>query len=82
MVVHPDLVIYLKVPVRVGQDRATGPVDSRDFLERVSFAYNKMADGDPDLWKVIDATQSQNEVIRRAWAFIQGRWPNNYRLFQ
>ena len=82
MVVHPDLVIYLKVPVRVGQDRATGPIDSRDFLERVAFGYDKMAEGDPRLWKVIDATQSQNEVIRRAWAFIQGQWPNNYRLFQ
>jgi len=63
----PDLNVLLDVPVDVGLSRLDGPPDrleqqDRDFHERVRQTFLDLAEASPDLWLVIDGTQSVEAV--------------------
>jgi dTMP kinase len=68
---EPDLRILLDLPVTVGlarRHRDTGSVNRIDrasvaFHERVRAAYLQLAAERPDVWAVIDATQSPEGVL-------------------
>jgi len=80
---RPDLTLLLDVPVAVGLDRA-GKRSTPDrferetlaFFERVRAGYLELAQGEPDRFRVIDASRPLAEVqqsIRKAIVgFLQG----------
>jgi dTMP kinase len=75
---NPDLTLLLDAPVEVGMARiADRPHDhfereSSEFLDRVRHAYLEMAAAEPDRFRIIDATQSQDAVQRAIECEIEG----------
>lgn len=80
---RPDMTIYLDVDVNTGMDRASAraeldrfEVEQLDFFERVRTAYLNRAAQYPEIYRVIDATQSLPDVQRDITAvlnsFVQG----------
>lgn len=71
---EPDITLLLDVPVEIGQARrraACGPMnrfdtDSRDFHERIRASFLQAAAGQPDRWRVIDASQARAKVEQEA----------------
>jgi dTMP kinase len=76
--VHPDRTLYLRVDPAVSRARQGErgePADRLEqagdaFFERVAEAYDAMAEGDPQRFVVIDATQSPEQVLREALAAL------------
>ena len=66
---QPDLTLLFDVPVELGMTRVAGrgeadrfEVESVRFFERVRKAYLERAAGDPQRFKIIDASRDQEEV--------------------
>ena len=66
----PDLSLLLDLPVEAGLARARGrgPADrieteSATFFERVRAVYRERAAGEPERWRIIDASQPINAVL-------------------
>ena len=66
---QPDLTLLFDVPVELGMTRVAGrgeadrfEVESVRFFERVRKAYLERAAGDPQRFKIIDASQDQEQV--------------------
>lgn len=75
----PDLRILLDLPVREGlarRHRDAGSVNridraDLDFHERVAAAYRLLADGDPNGWAVVDATEPLEAVFTAICQVVQ-----------
>jgi dTMP kinase len=70
--IHPDYVIVLDAPAKVGlkRIRQRGPEDrfeqeQIEFFERVREVYLSRADGNPECYSVIDASQPLEEVQKK-----------------
>lgn len=66
----PDLVILLVLPEEVARQRRGAPSDRIEsagdgFHRRVATAYRQMAADAPDLWAVVEATGTPDEVAAR-----------------
>jgi len=68
--IKPDLSILLDLPVEQGLARARGrgPSDrieheATDFFERVRVTYRARAAAEPERWRVIDASQTVEQVV-------------------
>jgi len=68
-VIKPDLTLLLDLPIAEGLARAGGrgksdriELESTDFFERVRAAYRARAAAEPNRFRVIDATQSIDDV--------------------
>lgn len=75
----PDLTLLLDIPVAHGRARASQRGDADrieaehdDFFERVRAAYRARAQAEPRRFRIIDASQPANEVLRNAVAAIDG----------
>jgi dTMP kinase len=71
--VKPDLTLLLDLPVATGRARAAGrgdadriEVEADTFFERVRASYRERAAGEPDRFRVIDASQSPAAVLQQA----------------
>ncbi len=71
----PDLTLLLDLPVATGRARAAGrgaadriEVEADGFFERVRAAYRARAAAEPQRFRVIDASQSAEAVLRDAVA--------------
>jgi dTMP kinase len=71
----PDLTLLLDLPVADGRARAAGrgeadriEVEADGFFERVRAAYRARAAAEPQRFRVIDASQSPEAVLRDAMA--------------
>jgi dTMP kinase len=79
---HPDRTFLLDLEVddsRVRQMRRVRPVGqdrmerlTKDFYERVRSGYLEIAREEPDRVKVIDASQSEDEVEEAIWSALDG----------
>ena len=72
---QPDLTLLLDLPVTTGRARAAGrgaadriEVEADGFFERVRAAYRARAAAEPQRFRVIDASQSPEAVLRDAVA--------------
>jgi len=79
---EPDLNVLLDIGETQSQsrERAAEPPDriERDcaaggFAERVQLGYRMLAESDPDLWVVVDASGSVQQVADRTWAAVESR---------
>ncbi len=66
----PHLTLLLDVPVDVGSSRVGGKQDriesaGTEFHQAVRDEYLKLADADPDRWRVIDASGKIDDVARQ-----------------
>lgn len=75
----PDLTLLLDLPVAHGRARASQRGDADrieaerdDFFERVRAAYHARARAEPRRFRIIDASQPADEVLRDAVAAIDG----------
>jgi dTMP kinase len=66
---RPDLTVLLDLPVAVGLARVRGrgagdrfEQEATDFFERVRAAYLRLAGREPDRFRVVDASQSHEQV--------------------
>ena len=66
---QPDLTLLFDIPVELGMKRVAGrgeadrfEVESMNFFERVREAYLERAHGDPQRFRVIDASQDEEQV--------------------
>ncbi|GLQ87007.1 dTMP kinase [Dyella flagellata] len=73
--VKPDLTLLLDLPVSTGRARAAGrgaadriEVEADGFFERVRQAYRERAQAEPQRFRVIDASLSQDQVLEAAIA--------------
>jgi dTMP kinase len=70
----PDLTILLDCPVRIGLSRASKHdrfhAEIEAFHERVRRGFLSLAREDPTSWRVIDSTQSKQEVHRQVLSAI------------
>ena len=73
----PDLVILLDLPPEVGlarkkNQKKVNRLDSKTlrFHKRVRNAYLKMAEVEPDLWKVVDADAPVEEIHKRVVGIV------------
>ena len=84
--VKPDLTLLLDLPVAAGRARAAGrgaadriESEADAFFERVRATYRARAAHEPERFRVIDATQSPDVVLRQAtdaltkWLAERGR---------
>lgn len=76
--ISPALTLLLDVPVAIGLQRARGrgtadriEAEREDFFERVRARYLARAAAEPRRFRVIDATQSADEVAAQAVAHLQ-----------
>lgn len=74
---EPDLVVYLDIDPEAGLRRKHGEAEAiRTGLEGLAFhrkvreGYLAQATADPARWLVVDAAQSQAEVMERVWAAL------------
>jgi len=77
---EPDLNVLLDIGVAQCRERAAEPSDriERDFaagnfVERVRLGYRVLAESDPDLWVVVDASGSVQKVAARTRAAVESR---------
>jgi dTMP kinase len=78
--IKPDLTFLLDVDVRQGHARLAGRGGERDrierertdFFERVRAAYLQRAAAEPARFRVIDAGQAQEDVVRSVLAALDG----------
>jgi dTMP kinase len=75
----PDLTLLLDLPVAHGRVRASQRGDADrieaerdDFFERVRSAYRARAQAEPQRFRIIDASQPADAVLRNAVAAIDG----------
>lgn len=75
--IKPDLTLLLDLPVATGRARAQGrgeadriEVEADGFFERVRAAYRARVAAEPARFRVIDATQGVDAVLRDATAAI------------
>jgi dTMP kinase len=75
----PDLTLLLDLPVAHGRARASQRGDADrieserdDFFERVRSAYRARAQAEPQRFRIIDASQPADAVLRNAVAAIDG----------
>lgn len=71
--VRPDLTLLLDLPVTTGRARAAGrgeadriEIEADAFFERVRTSYRERAAGEPQRFRVIDASQSAAAVLETA----------------
>ncbi|MFQ5934622.1 MAG: dTMP kinase [Dehalococcoidia bacterium] len=73
--------VQSKLPLEPAQPRLVSRMDeegtrrfeeeTRDFHERVHRGYLKLAQQEPDRWRVIDATKSIDEISDTVWRHVQ-----------
>ncbi|KGI77947.1 dTMP kinase [Oleiagrimonas soli] len=76
---QPDLTLLLDIPVDTGRARAAGRGEDSDrieregdgFFERIRAAYLQRAAEQPQRFRVIDATQSPQQVLADAMAALE-----------
>jgi dTMP kinase len=75
---QPDLTLLFDVPVKLGMTRVAGrgesdrfEVESTRFFERVRKAYQERAAADPQRFRVIDASQDQEQVWRQVESVLR-----------
>lgn len=76
----PDLVFYIKVDSKTGLERLEGTTDrleseDREFHERVSVAYRKLAKQFPDRFVVLDGTVDENTLHQEVVKIFEERAP-------
>jgi dTMP kinase len=66
---QPDLTLLFDVPVELGMTRVAGrgeadrfEVESNGFFERVRQAYLERAEANPERFRIIDASQGEEQV--------------------
>ena len=71
--VRPDLTLLLDLPVATGRARASGrgetdriEIEADTFFERVRASYRERAAGEPQRFRVIDASQPADVVLQTA----------------
>lgn len=76
--VRPDLTVLLDLPVEQGLERTGGrggpdrfESEGGDFFERVRGGYLKLAEREPDRFRLVDASASRDVVRRRAGELLQ-----------
>ena len=75
----PDLVVFLDIPLETGVNRVDVRNETRDHFElagaglqqRVVGGYRDLAAADPERWRVVDGTDSVEEVAERVWSVIE-----------
>ncbi|HEX7814164.1 dTMP kinase [Dyella sp.] len=74
---RPDLTLLLDLPVATGRARAAGrgeadriEVEADAFFERVRASYRQRAAQEPDRFRIVDASQSIEAVLRASLAAI------------
>lgn len=79
---RPDLVLLLDLPVEIGLSRKqtqAGPgadawnrfeSEEQAFHRRVRAGYLALAEGDPDRWRVVDATRPTEDVAEAVWRTV------------
>ncbi len=77
---EPDLNVLLDISVAQSCERAAEPSDrieryfaDGDRVERVRLGYLELAESDPDLWVVVDASGSAQEVAARTRTAVESR---------
>lgn len=75
---QPDLTLLFDVPVEVGMERVAGrgeadrfELESLRFFERVRNAYLARAEADPGRFRIIDASQDEDEVWLQVRAVLE-----------
>lgn len=75
---QPDLTLLFDVPVELGMKRVAGrgeadrfEVESIRFFERVRDAYLERASANPQRFRVIDASQDENQVWQQVKAILE-----------
>ena len=75
---QPDLTLLFDVPVELGMKRVAGrgeadrfEVESIRFFERVRNAYLERARANPQRFRVIDASQDEDQVWRKVKAILE-----------
>lgn len=75
---QPDLTLLFDVPVEVGMERVAGrgeadrfELESLRFFERVRNAYLARAKADPGRFRIIDASQDEDEVWLQVRAVLE-----------
>ena len=76
----PDLVVLLDLAAdvadaRVGTARDRLEAEGAAFHERVAAGFRALATADPDLWIVVDASGTEDEVAARVWNAVVARHP-------
>ncbi len=76
----PDLVLHFDLLPELAERRKGGRPDQdrydvkpKDFHERVRDSYLELAEMYPDIWKIIDASKSKEEVLADALAAMRER---------
>lgn len=77
---EPDLKLLLDLPVatglrrRLANEAETNRLDNEtiQFHERVRAAYHSLVRADPDHWRIIDASRSEDMVWSDAWSAVTG----------
>jgi dTMP kinase len=77
---QPDLTLLFDVPVELGMQRVAGrgaadrfEVESVRFFERVRNAYLQRANANPQRFRVIDASQDEDQVWLKVKSILQER---------
>lgn len=77
---QPDLTLLFDVPVELGMQRVAGrgaadrfEIESIRFFERVRNAYLQRANADPQRFRVIDASQDEDQVWQKVKSILQER---------
>ena len=77
---QPDLTLLFDVPVELGMQRVAGrgaadrfEIESVRFFERVRNAYLQRANADPQRFRVIDASQDEDQVWQKVKSILQER---------
>ena len=80
---RPCITFYLRVPLQVSEERKAGrnagagepardrfEEEERAFFERVEKGFDAMASGEPQRIRVIDGTQSVQQVSEEIWRWV------------
>lgn len=79
--VTPEVVVFLDVPASVGERRNSSLEEKSDrieiagisFMQRVYEGYKKQIEENPDLWLVVDGTQSPDKVFEDLIAGLRSK---------
>lgn len=75
--VWPDLVVWIDVPIDIGLERQEDGdrigLEGREFHERVSAAFQRLADAEPDRVVRIDGSGDLDATIEAAWEALAVR---------